>query len=66
MESKDTIFAYNGNEVGSNAHCAEVEQRNKTRKRYVVVLCKGLHKLESYAATTQFLEWEAVVSTFRI
>ena len=66
MEGEYSVLIYHRHNVGSNTHGAEVEQRNEPGEWNVVVLGKSLHKLESYTASAEMLEWEWIVRTLRI
>ena len=66
MEGKYSVLIYHRHNVGCNTHGAEVEQRNESGERNIVVLGKGLHKLEAYTASAEMLERERIVWTLRI
>ena len=63
MESEDTVFLLYRHDVGSDAHGTEVEQRDESGERNVVVLGESLHEFKAYATSAKVLERKGIVRT---
>ena len=66
MEREDTVFFLNRYDVGCDAYGTEVEQRDESGERNVVVLGESLHEFKAYATSAKVLERKGIVRTFRV